>query len=177
MIMSAYTLIAQSNKVAEEATAICPLLIGEKIPSNSLRDVQGKKVNLKELTSRKQSILVFYRGGWCPYYNLHLAELQIIEPEILAAGYQIIAVSPDSPESLRNAADKNKLNYILLSDYGAELIRAFGLAYKAPQQYAELLAKSSDGQNKDVLPVPAAFVLNKQGEILFEYVNPDYKKR
>ncbi|CAN5332649.1 peroxiredoxin-like family protein [soil metagenome] len=178
LILIAYSLMAQSVNVPQESSAISPLLIGEKIPSTSLFDMNGKSVNLQELAGRKQSILVFYRGGWCPYCNLHLAELQTIEPDILAAGYQIIAISPDSPESLRASADKNKLNYVLLSDHDGELIKAFGLAFKAPLGYAELLTKSSGGKNKDMLlPVPAVFILNRQGEILFEYINPDYKKR
>ena len=178
LTLSAWSLIAQTINVAREPTDISPLLIGEKIPSISLLDMKGKNVDLQVLAGRKQSILVFYRGGWCPYCNLHLAELQTIEPDILAAGYQIIAISPDSPESLSASADKNKLNYILLSDNDAALIKAFGLAFKAPEKYAELLNKSSGGKNKEeLLPVPAVFVLNKQGDILFEYINPDYKKR
>lgn len=178
VIFCTCSLIAQTVDVAQEPTDISPLLIGEKIPSISLLDVNGKNVDLQALASRKQSILVFYRGGWCPYCNLHLAELQTIEPDILAAGYQIIAISPDSPESLSASVEKNKLNYILLSDNDAELIKAFGLAFKAPERYVELLNKSSGGKNKGVLlPVPAVFILNKQGDILFEYINPDYKKR
>jgi peroxiredoxin len=178
LTLSAWSLIAQTINVAREPTDISPLLIGEKIPSISLLDMKGKNVDLQVLAGRKQSILVFYRGGWCPYCNLHLAELQTIEPDILAAGYQIIAISPDSPESLSASADKNKLNYILLSDNDAALIKAFGLAFEAPEKYAELLNKSSGGKNKEeLLPVPAVFVLNKQGDILFEYINPDYKKR
>ena len=178
VILSTYSLIAQTVNVAQEPTDISPLLIGEKIPSISLLDINGKPVDLQELAGRKQSILVFYRGGWCPYCNLHLADLQTIEPDILAAGYQIVAISPDSPESLSASVEKNKLNYILLSDNDAELIKAFGLAFKAPERYVELLNKSSGGKNKDVLlPVPAVFILNKQGDILFEYINPDYKKR
>ncbi len=177
LTLTAYSLPAQTINVAQEASAISPLLIGERIPSMSLLDINGKKADLQELVGLKQTIIVFYRGGWCPYCNLHLAELQTIEPDILAAGYQIIAISPDSPESLRASADKNKLNYILLSDSDAELIKAFGLAFRAPDRYTELLNKSSGGKNNGVLPVPAVFILNKQAEIVFEYINPDYKKR
>jgi peroxiredoxin len=164
-------------EVATEPTSISPLLIGEKIPDITLNDISGKKFNLLELVTKKPSILVFYRGGWCPYCNLHLSELQLIESEILKAGYQIIAISPDSPESLQASISKNKLNYLLLSDSQTEAARSFGLAFQAPERYANLLNKASAEQNKNILPVPAVFILNTEGEILFEHINPDYKKR
>lgn len=169
-------LFAQSE-VAVEPTAISPLLIGEKIPNITLSDVAGKKMGLLELAAQKPSVIVFYRGGWCPYCNLHLAELQAIEPDIIHTGYQIIAISPDSPESLQASISKNKLNYLLLSDNHTEASRGFGLAFQAPERYAEMLGKASAEQNRNTLPVPAVFVVNTSGEIQFEHINPDYKKR
>ncbi len=160
-----------------EPTDITPLLIGEKASELKLTKVDGGSVSLNEIISGKQTVLIFYRGGWCPYCNLHLAELQSIEQQMLAAGYQIIAISPDSPESLKQSIDKNKLNYMLLSDTKSEAAQAYGIAFKAPDRYKERLSKASSNQNDGVLPVPAVFVLNKQGEILFEHINPDYKKR
>ena len=80
-------------------------------------------------------------------------------------------------EALIKAISKNKLNYLLLSDNHTEASRGFGLAFQAPEKYADMLSKASAEQNKSVLPVPAVFVVNPQGEILFEYISPDYKKR
>jgi len=171
------TFLFSQSEIAAESTAISPLLIGEKIPNIALSDVSGKKINLLELAAQKPSVIVFYRGGWCPYCNLHLSELQTIEPDIIKAGYQIIAISPDSPESLQASISKNKLKYILLSDNQTEASRGFGLAFQAPERYAEMLSKASAEQNKNILPVPAVFVVNPAGEILFEHINPDYKKR
>lgn len=171
------TLLFSQSEIAAEPTAISPLLIGEKIPNITLADVSSKKINLLELVAQKPSVIVFYRGGWCPYCNLHLSELQTIESDIIKAGYQIIAISPDSPESLRTSISKNKLNYLLLSDNHTEASRGFGLAFQAPEKYADMLSKASAEQNKSVLPVPAVFVINPVGEILFEYINPNYKKR
>lgn len=171
------TLVFSQSEIPADPTAISPLLIGEKIPNITLFDVSGKKINLLELAAQKASVLVFYRGGWCPYCNLHLSDLQLIEPEIIKAGYQIIAISPDSPESLQASVSKNKLNYLLLSDNRTEAARGFGIAFQAPERYAELLSRASAEQNKSLLPVPAVFVTNPAGEILFEHINPDYKKR
>ena len=160
-----------------EPTGISPLLVGEKAPELKLSNIDGGMVSISEIAAAKQTVLIFYRGGWCPYCNVHLAELQSIEQQILAAGYQIVAISPDSPENLKKSIDKNKLTYLLLSDSKSEAAYAFGIAFKAPDRYNDMLSKASANLNKDVLPVPAVFVLNKQGEILFEHINPDYKKR
>lgn len=178
LVVSGITsMVFSQSEIAPEPTAISPLLIGEKIPEITLSDVSEKKISLRELAAQKPSVIVFYRGGWCPYCNLHLSELQMIEPDIIKEGYQIIAISPDSPESLKASILKNKLNYILLSDNHTDASRGFGLAFQAPEKYADMLSKASAEQNKNVLPVPAVFVVNVAGEILFEYINPDYKKR
>lgn len=177
VFLSIQHLSAQVVQIAEQPDQICPILIGESIPDLVLKDVTAKEVELKAVLAQKPSIVIFYRGGWCPYCNLHLAELQTIESKILAAGYQIIAISPDSPESLQASTTKNKLNYSLLSDTGLHAAQAFGLAFKAPARYSDMLEKASAGTNKDLLPVPAVFMINTKGEVIFEYINPDYKKR
>lgn len=177
LFTSLASLSFSQSDLPADPTAISPLLIGEKIPALTLVDMSGKDVSLLDLAAQKPSVIVFYRGGWCPYCNLHLSELQTIEAEIIDAGYQIIAISPDSPESLQVSVSKNKLNYLLLSDVKTEASRAFGLAFQAPERYAEILSKASADRNRNALPVPAVFVVNPAGEVLFEYINPDYKKR
>jgi peroxiredoxin len=166
-----------SQGIPQTPTDVSPLLIGEKIPALTLPDVSGTSVSLAELVGKRQTVLIFYRGGWCPYCNVHLAELQSIENDVLQAGYQIVALSPDSPEMLKASVEKHTLRYTLLSDSKTEAARAFGLAFRAPEKYGDMLAKASGNGNRAILPVPAVFVLNKKGEILFEYINPDFKKR
>jgi peroxiredoxin len=159
------------------ATDISPLLIGEKIPPTTVSSVTGEVLSLQDIVKKKPSVVIFYRGGWCPFCNVHLAELQTIEQDILTLGYQIIAISPDSPENLQAAAGKHSLTYTLLSDADMSTAQAFGLAFAVPESSVERLKKSSGGKNPGQLPVPAVLVLNTEGEILFEYINPDYKKR
>ena len=178
MILSSLLLSTAAQSIPGTPTDISPLLIGEKIPDIQLSNLEGKKVSLNDIISKEQTLLIFYRGGWCPYCNLHLAELQSIESEILKSGFNIIAISPDSPDNLKASVEKHKLNYTLLSDSKTEAARAFGIAFQASERYGEMLGKASGSLNtQGLLPVPAVFVLNKQGEILFEYINPDYKKR
>ncbi|RTY71391.1 AhpC/TSA family protein [Flavobacterium sp. LS1P28] len=171
--LSAYA----QNNLPKLATEIAPLLIGEKIPTFTLKSVENKDVNVTELISKKRTVLVFYRGGWCPYCNAHLAALAEAEKELLDLGYQIIAISPDAPKSLKGTDDKEKLNYLLLSDSAGELSKAVGIAFQAPENYKAILNKDSEGVNSSFLPVPAVFILNVNAEIEFEYITPNFKNR
>jgi peroxiredoxin len=165
------------NDLPKQAIEIAPLLIGEKIPSITLKSVDNTDVDLLELISKKRTVLVFYRGGWCPYCNAHLAALAEAEKELLDLGYQIIAISPDAPKSLKVTDDKEKLNYVLLSDSVGELSKAVGIAFEAPENYKATIAKGSDGVNNSFLPVPAVFILNVNAEIEFEHIAPNFKNR
>ena len=110
---------------------------------------------------------------------MQLVQLRELEPKLLELGYRIIAISPDRPDVLRHMAEKYKLNYLLLSDSAMHGAMAFGIAYevvgRSPEYYRKL-ARSS-GQKHGLLPVPAIFVVGRDGVIKFEHVNPNYKER
>lgn len=157
---------------------ISPLLIGETIPDVRVLNLDGQPVSLRTEVARKPTVLVFYRGGWCPFCNRQLAELRTLEPNLAKMGYQLLAVSTDSPENLKATLDKHELTYTLLSDADVTAAQAFGLAFKAPPAYAATLEKGSGGKNVDkLLPVPAVFLVNPSGVIKFEYINPNFKER
>jgi len=174
LVLTAYSMQAQ---VAENATEIRPLLIGDSVPDLAIISAEGHREKLPAIVNAKPSVLLFYRGGWCPYCNRHLSDIRTVEDKIINLGYQIIAISPDSPENLNVTSEKDKLNYRLYSDGSGELIQAMGIAFKAPERSLDRLLDYSAGQNPGFLPVPSVFILNSEGKILFEYVNPDYKVR
>jgi len=157
---------------------VSPLLIGENIPAIHIPDATGNDFDLNSAIARQPTLLIFYRGGWCPYCNKQLSGLQEIENELKKIGYQIIAISTDSPDNLKVSATKNKLDYTLLSDADLTVSKQFGLAYKAPVAYDKLLPASSGGKNiEKLLPVPSVFIISKKGNIRFEYINVDFKQR
>jgi peroxiredoxin len=164
-------------QLPEKAEDVSPLLIGEKIPETQVLTIDGKIVSTEELFKTGKTILIFYRGGWCPYCNTHLSEVGKIESELRALGYTIIAISPDAPENLKKSVDKNKLTYTLMSDKTGALAKSMGIAFKAPQPYEKLLTSNQGEEAELHLPVPALFIVNQESEILFEYINPNYKKR
>lgn len=157
---------------------ISPLLSGENIPQVKLINVAGESVDLNATVLSKPTILIFYRGGWCPFCSKQLAGLQEIEQDLTKMGYQILAVSTDSPDNLKQSATKQKLTYTLLSDADLAVSKQFGIAFKSPKNYDKFLPETSGGKNIDkLLPVPSVFILNKKGNIRFEYINPNITQR
>jgi len=178
MLLATLSFVANAqNAIPKTATDIAPLLIGEKIPDLTLKSSENKDAKLSDLFKNKKTVLVFYRGGWCPYCNIHLAALADAEKKILDLGYQIIAVSPDTPENLKITAEKDKVKYTLLSDSKGDLIKAMGIIFEAPENYKEVINVHSNGMNTSFLPVPSVFVVNTDSAILFEYISPDFKHR
>lgn len=92
-------------------------------------------------------------------------------------GYQIVAVSPDPSEKLRESMQEQNLEYQLLSDARIDFSEAMGIAFRSPEKYASMLSDRSNGGNPGFLPVPSLFVVDQSGSILFEYLSPDYKQR
>lgn len=156
---------------------ISPLLIGEDIPAATLKSLNGDDVELKQLLKKRKTVLIFYRGGWCPYCNAHLSEVGRMEKDLVNLGYQVIAVTPDAPALLQSTVDKTEVKYTLLSDPKCALIKSMGLAFKAPHSDHKFLDPSRDNNPDQILPVPSLFIVNRKGEIAFEYINPNFKTR
>jgi peroxiredoxin len=157
--------------------------VGDTIPDVNVTDMQGRAIALRELAAKKLTVLIFYRGGWCPYCNTHLGKLQSIESEILASGYQIIAISPDRPAELRKSLEKHDLTYKLFSDSTMNAAKAFGLAFTVESatvvkyRLVGINLEKASGEKHYMLPVPAVFLVSTYGIIQFAYSNPDYKIR
>lgn len=169
--------------IATSADAAQPLGVGSEVPDINVRTVDGSNVALHTLLSERPTVLVFYRGGWCPYCNTHLGKLKEIEPELIDLGYQILAISPDRPEKLRESVKNEKLSYTLLSDSKLDATKAFGLAFKldAPtlEKYKDygINLKEASGESHNALPIPAVFLVDTEGTIRFQYANADYSVR
>jgi peroxiredoxin len=183
-ILSTICLAKADDGVAMSAMEAKPLKAGTKAPESLLTNLEGKQENLSSILSIKPTVLIFYRGGWCPFCNTHLAELGKIESDIRKKGYQIVAISPDLPSELNKTLDKQHLTYKLYSDASAEAMKKFGVAYRLDDKtftmyrdsYKIDLEKSS-GQKHHILPVPSVFIIDRSGKITFVSSNPDYKVR
>lgn len=159
------------------------LMIGQPIPAVPLSTVDGENFDLSAAAKEQPLILIFYRGGWCPYCNAHLGQLQEIDPQLRELGYRIIAISPDRSEKIAESLEKVKMSYTLLSDSSMEAAKAFGIAFEVRAPMLKKLdsynidIEDASGEKHHLLPVPAVFIVGTDGIIDFSYANPDYKTR
>lgn len=172
------------TKIADDAEDVTPLLNGQTVPNVTLKTADGAPLSLRAAVMAKPSVILFYRGGWCPYCNRQLAELKDIEQELVELGYQVLAISPESPSRLQEQKLETEFAVQLLSDDKLAAIKQFGIGFYLPLVTEKLyetkmgIALTDDeSNNKAVLPAPAIFIADQKGVIQFSYVNPNYKVR
>lgn len=178
------TMAFSAAEIADNAESVTPLLVGQTIPDVVLWQGNGTPVKSRDLARKQPTILVFYRGGWCPYCNTQLQQLKDVEPKLKALGYQLLAVSPELPDTLLAMQKERSLDYQLMSDYRLDVAKAFGIAFRVDPAYAKMAAEKVNakmqkyaGETLFTLPVPAVFVLDTDGVVRFQYVNPNYRVR
>jgi len=171
------------NALAQAEPVPTALKVGDSIPDVTLRTVDNQEVKLQTLVAEKPTVLVFFRGGWCPFCNAQLSSLVGIEQELNKGGVQIIAIGMDQPSKLRETMQHDKLDYTLLSDSDATAVKAFGIAYKvddatlARMKSFNVDLDAATGNNDHILPHPSVFVVNTSGVIRFAHADTDFKVR
>jgi peroxiredoxin len=149
----------------------------------TLLDAQGAPFDLAALLARQAVIVTFYRGGWCPYCNLELRAFQTRLPAIRAAGAELVAVSFEQPDHVRDTAMKNDLAYPVLTDAGGALASALGIRFTLSDAVRPFYEKAGhalperNGDGSWALPMPASYVVDRGGVIRAAFVEPDYRRR
>src|ERR1700674_601665 len=156
---------------------------GDLAPTFSLKDPEGNVVSSADLLKRGPLVLSFYRGVWCPYCNMELQALETAKPEFDKYGAPLIAISPQTAPNSRKSVRQNRLSFPILSDAKGKVGAAFGLRFELPDYLIELytgLKNDLPTFNDDLswtLPMPARYVIGRDGTILYSEVNPDYTHR
>ncbi len=159
------------------------LNVGAKMPQFNLKDATGKTVSSADLLKQGNLVVVFYRGSWCPYCNVYLRNLQKNMAQIKAAGGNVVAISVENPDNSLAISKKNEINYTVLSDPGLSVAKQFGIVYDFPKETDEaykahgLDIAKHNAMAKPQLPLSATYIVNKKGEIVYAFLEPDYKKR
>lgn len=182
--MKAITLTTLALAFTLTAFGAEPLKKGDSVPDVTVKTVDNESVHLKKLVAEKPTVLIFYRGGWCPYCTKHLSALKEIQDDLKAAGVQMLAISIDQPSKLKETPNYDQLDYTLLSDSDATAAEAFGLVFTVPDELVfkyknqyQIDLEAASGQAHHKLPHPAVFVVLPDGTIQFAYVNENYKER
>jgi peroxiredoxin len=159
------------------------LKVGDSAPNFTVRKADGSPFNFKPEHLTRPQVLIFYRGGWCPYCNLQLSDLHTVEPKLRARGFDVLFFSTDRPDRLYSSPKEKHLSYTLLSDSELKAAEALHIAYHVDETtYAEELAYGVDlekttGTTLHELPVPSVFIVDTTGVIRYVYSNPDYTVR
>lgn len=167
----------------DDPAKVTPLKVGERAPSFSARTTDGTVRTFEAGHYPKPTVVIFYRGGWCPYCNTQLSDLRLVEPKLRQAGFEVVFLSTDRPQILYSSLKAEKITYTLLSDSDLAAANAFHIAYRVDgQTLAQLKGygidlDSTTGKPLHELPVPSVFIIDRTGTIRFVYSNPDFTVR
>lgn len=158
------------------------LNVGDIAPNFKLNNALGEPVELYQYLKKGKVILTWYRGGWCPYCNLTLHELQNKLPEFEANGANLIALTPELPDKSLSTSEKHALKFQVLSDIGNKIGKEYGIVFKLTSDVANSYNKAFDlnehnGDKSNELPLPATYIINEDGKIVYAFLDADYRNR
>ncbi|GFE15666.1 peroxiredoxin [Streptomyces glebosus] len=171
------------KELAASGLASRALRTGDSAPRFSLPTATGDTVSLHALLSAGPVVLTFYRGAWCPYCNLALRALQAHHADISARGAQLVAISPQVPDESLTLTEKHSLAFDVLSDIGSDTAKQFGISFDLPDDLAVVYESFGfdlqrvNGGHPRSLPVPATYVIDRDGTIRWSFLDTDYTAR
>lgn len=159
------------------------LAAGARAPRFSLPDSHGEIVNSADLLIRGPLVLTFQRGSWCPYCTMDMRAIEAAAREIRALGASVLAISPQSEPNSRKFEKDNGLSFSILRDSGNAVAHEFGLRYRVSQDVIAVYKGfgndlvAGNGEDSLTLPLPARYVIGRDGIVAYAEVNADYTRR
>jgi len=160
------------------------LTVGETAPQILGVDQNGKEINSFKILEGHKILIVFYRGNWCPHCKKHLKSLQEHLKEFTKKGVYVMVISPEMVEKTRETQKKLKTSFSIIHDKGNKIMNDYKVAFEVNKEnvpnYFGLISKKIavyNVENNNVLPVPATYLIGKEGKIIYVQYDPDYKNR
>lgn len=166
-----------------EGKAATALGQGVRAPEFTLPDHNGKPFSSAEVLARARLVICFFRGRWDPFCCGQMEAMNRILPELSQAGAALVAISPQTVKQSFFMADQHKLRFPLLSDAGNALARQFGLVYRVPDEQQEIYRRAfinlpfTNGDESWELPIPATYIVDRDGTVVLASANEDYTER
>ncbi|MFK8037236.1 MAG: peroxiredoxin family protein [Crocinitomicaceae bacterium] len=165
------------NKIVESA-----MQIGDQAPDFSLTNALGKTVNLYSELEKGPVILMWYRGGWCPYCNMTLHAMQENLPLFKELGANLLALTPELPDSSISTSEKNDLDFQVLSDLNNQVARQYKVVFTLTDDVGDLYENGFglsqyNGNNDNELPLAATYIVGTDKIIKYAFLDPDYRNR
>lgn len=156
--------------------------VGEYAPEFNLPNAIGGHISLYDELEKGPVVLVWYRGGWCPYCNLQLQHIQQKLAEIHNAGGRVIAISPELPDKTMTTKERHMLEFQVLSDINNRVADKYKLAYSVDESvvdHYDLSVRLNDhnGNDSNRLPLAVTYVINTSGLVEYAFLDADYKNR
>jgi peroxiredoxin len=159
------------------------LKVGDLAPTFRLVNAEGELVSSQQMLEQGPLVVTFYRGVWCPYCNIDLQAIEETAEAIRALGAQLVAVSMQTPENSLRSQRQNKLSYPILTDAGGKTADAFGIRWRLQDELIDVHKGFNidlaviNGEPSWTLPMPARYIIGRDGKIAYAEVSPDYTKR
>jgi peroxiredoxin len=159
------------------------LRAGAKAPVFELQDHDGNVVSSSDLLARGRLVICFIRGRWCPFCVGQMEAMNLVLPQTEQAGATLVAISPQTVKQAFFMHDQHKLRFPLLADAGNKVARQFGLTYRVPEaqeaiyRHAFVNLPFTNGDESWELPIPATYILDRDGNVLYAFANEDYTER
>lgn len=157
--------------------------VGDKAPMFKAKDQNGNVIKSSDILKNEKLIVVFYRGQWCPMCNKHLSHLQDHVSEFKKAGAQLVAITPEVSVNVDKTIEKTKADYPILHDTDSKIMKEYGVEFMLPvklqKKYKEygIDLTVANGNDEQLLPVPATYIIGKDGKVKFVQYDPNYKNR
>ena len=157
--------------------------LNEIMPSFSLLNAKNEIIHSEEILKSGKMIIAFYRGSWCPYCNLELKALQDNLSKINDKKASLVAISPQSPDNSLTIIEKHNLTFEVLTDKDNTFAKQLGIAFELqdfvlPYYNALGIDLTNFNKNNDnSLPIPAVFVVNQEGKIIYKFADVNYMNR
>ncbi|MDX8403032.1 MAG: peroxiredoxin-like family protein [Mariprofundaceae bacterium] len=156
---------------------------GDRAPDFDLPELAGDRVQLSEALHNGPVVVTFYRGAWCPYCNLEMQALQQALSDIEQAGGRLLAITPELPEHAGQTREQCEITFSLLHDRDNSVAKEYGLVFTLPEKLRPVYKGfgidlvASQGNNRFELPLPATYIIRRDGVVAHAFVDVDYTKR
>ncbi len=178
-------LLRQSTRDLEQSGMHHRILpVGASVPKFTLPNQHDEQRALADYLGDGPLVVTFYRGFWCSYCNADLSNLQSYLDEMQGLGAKVIAISPQLPRFSKKIIRRKKIQFELLSDLHNDVAHLFGLRWKMSSQLIELFRDNLNinlrlynGAEDWTLPIPARYVIDNHGSVVYAEAHPDYTRR
>ncbi len=157
--------------------------VGDMAPKFEGTDQKGKTINSEDLLKENKILLVFYRGNWCPHCKKHLDSLQEHLNEFTEKGVFVVVVTPETVDKTIETSEKFKTDFSIVHDPNNKIMTDYKVIFEVNEEnvpnYYKIVSKKVKENNGDnnVLPVPATYLIDMNGKIIFTQYDKDYTKR